>query len=127
VELIVVNQFFHPDSAATSQLLTDLALDFVRQENRVTAICGTSGYGAVDSLESLPMTVYRGRPLPFSRAPLMRIASYATFLADAAVRILCVPAPDVILTLTTPPLLGLVGTLAKRLRGSRHFIWEMDL
>jgi putative colanic acid biosynthesis glycosyltransferase WcaI len=57
----------------------------------------------------------------------MRIASYATFLSGAAVRSLRGPAPDVILTLTTPPLLGLVGMLAKRLRGARHFIWEMDL
>jgi glycosyltransferase involved in cell wall biosynthesis len=57
----------------------------------------------------------------------MRIASYATFLASAALRTLRIPAPDIILTLTTPPLLGLVGMLAKRFRGSRHFIWEMDL
>ena len=32
-----------------------------------------------------------------------------------------------VLTLTTPPLLSLTGTLAKLLRGSRHIIWEMDV
>jgi len=73
------------------------------------------------------VTILRSKPLPFGRAPLMRIASYATFLSSAAVRSLRGPTPDIILTLTTPPLLGLVGMLAKRLRGARHFIWEMDL
>jgi glycosyltransferase involved in cell wall biosynthesis len=32
-----------------------------------------------------------------------------------------------VLTLTTPPLVSIVGTLVKGLRGSRHFIWEMDV
>jgi colanic acid biosynthesis glycosyl transferase WcaI len=57
----------------------------------------------------------------------MRIASYATFIAGAMIRSLRGQPPEVILTLTTPPLIGLVGTLVKRFRGGRHFIWEMDL
>ena len=31
------------------------------------------------------------------------------------------------LTLTTPPLLPLLGTLLKTVRGTRHVIWEMDM
>ena len=30
-------------------------------------------------------------------------------------------------TLTTPPIIGLIGTLLKRLQGSRHIYWSMDL
>ena len=30
-------------------------------------------------------------------------------------------------TLTTPPLISLLGTLLKTVRGSQHFIWEMDV
>ena len=37
------------------------------------------------------------------------------------------PRFDVVVTLTTPPLIGLMGTLLKRLRGSRHVYWSMDL
>jgi glycosyltransferase involved in cell wall biosynthesis len=29
--------------------------------------------------------------------------------------------------MTTPPMLGVCGTILKSLRGSRHFIWEMDV
>ena len=32
-----------------------------------------------------------------------------------------------VVTLTTPPLLSLLGNAMKMLRGSRHFIWEMDM
>jgi colanic acid biosynthesis glycosyl transferase WcaI len=125
--ILLVNQFFHPDSAATSQLLTDLAYELARRGHDVTAICGSSGYGLTEATEPPPITIRRVRPLPFSRLPFMRVASYATFLCDAAIRSMCGRAPDITLTLTTPPLLGLIGSLTRRLRGARHFIWEMDL
>ena len=32
-----------------------------------------------------------------------------------------------IVTLTTPPIIGLIGTLLRRLKGSRHVYWSMDL
>jgi glycosyltransferase involved in cell wall biosynthesis len=32
-----------------------------------------------------------------------------------------------VVTLTTPPLIGLIGTMLQRLRGSRHVSWSMDL
>jgi glycosyltransferase involved in cell wall biosynthesis len=37
------------------------------------------------------------------------------------------PKPDLILTLTTPPALGVLGCLIKTITGARHFIWEMDV
>ncbi len=98
-----------------------------RHGHDVTAICGSGGYGLTDATERPPVTIRRGRPLPFSRLPFLRIASYATFLCGAAIRSICGRAPDVVLTLTTPPLLGLVGALTRHVRGARHFIWEMDV
>jgi colanic acid biosynthesis glycosyl transferase WcaI len=63
----------------------------------------------------------------FRRGKLGRVASYASFYLGAFFRMLTAPRPDLIVTLTTPPLLSLIGTIAKALRGSRHFIWEMDV
>ena len=31
------------------------------------------------------------------------------------------------MTLTTPPIIGLIGTLLKRIKGTRHVYWSMDL
>jgi colanic acid biosynthesis glycosyl transferase WcaI len=127
VRITLLNLFFYPDSAATSQLLTDLARQLAEQGHQVTAICGASGYAS--GFQSVPpsATILRTRALRFNRSPLMRVASYGTFLIGAVQKALRGPRPDVILTLTTPPLLPLVGTLVKYVRGARHFIWEMDL
>ena len=61
------------------------------------------------------------------RTRIARLASYLSFLLWASWNALTTPKPDVVVTLTTPPLLSLLGTLIKRLRGCKHFIWEMDL
>jgi glycosyltransferase involved in cell wall biosynthesis len=37
------------------------------------------------------------------------------------------PKPELVVTLTTPPLISLLGTFWKTLHGSKHFIWEMDV
>ena len=37
------------------------------------------------------------------------------------------PRPDLVITMTTPPLTSLLGAMLQKLRGSKHFIWEMDL
>src|SRR5262249_38818639 len=39
----------------------------------------------------------------------------------------CLPRFDAIVTLTTPPIIGLIGTLLRRLKGSQHVYWSMDL
>src|SRR5205807_214627 len=39
----------------------------------------------------------------------------------------CIPKPDLVISLTTPPLLSVLGLLLQKCRGVRHYIWEMDL
>jgi glycosyltransferase involved in cell wall biosynthesis len=53
--------------------------------------------------------------------------SYGSFFLNAALTGFRVPRPDLIITLTTPPLISLVGTVVKAFRRTRHFIWEMDV
>jgi glycosyltransferase involved in cell wall biosynthesis len=127
MQVLVINQFFWPDTAATSQLLTDVARGINPSVHPVTVLCGTSDYGAVDMDHPPRVTIARSGGLPFSRGKIGRLVSYASFFAGAAVRGILGPKPALVLTLTTPPLISLLGTLLKSLRGSRHFIWEMDL
>lgn len=127
MRILLINQFFHPDSAATSQLLTDLARELAHQGHQVSVICGSSQYATSSDSIVPAVSVHRIHPLRFGRSRWTRLTSYATFVAGAAVRSIHGPTPDVVLTLTTPPLLSVVGTLLKLLRGTRHIIWEMDL
>src|ERR1019366_5054393 len=127
MRILLLNQFFYPDSAATSQLLTDLARCLAAEGHSVRVICGRSSYAEPDSLNPPDVDIGRPPDLPFGRGPLARVFSYASFLAGAGCRGLLGPRPDLILTLTTPPALGVIGSLLKSAFRSRHFIWEMDL
>ncbi len=125
MRILLINQFFWPDSAATSQLLTDLAEGMGGHD--VHVICADGGYALASAGTAPPVTVHRVKALRFRHGVLGRILSYLSFYLGAAWLGLTLPRPDLVVTLTTPPLVSLLGTLLKRVRGSRHFIWEMDV
>ena len=127
MQLLFINQFFWPDTAATGQLLTDVARAIDPESHAVTVLCGKSVYGAVDSISPPPAKIVQCADIAFSRGKFGRVVSYASFLLAATAQGIRGPKPAVVLTLTTPPLISLVGTLLKSLRGARHFIWEMDV
>ena len=129
MKILLLNQFFWPDSAATSQLLTDLARGLAGRGHQVYAVCAGAGAGyALKDFDDPPSAViYRVASVPFWRGRIGRVLSYISYYLTCAVRGLTAPRPDVVVTLTTPPLLPLIGTLIKWLRGSKHFLWEMDL
>ena len=61
------------------------------------------------------------------RSTLTRMADYLSFYARAVVKAMRLPRFDTVVTLTTPPIIGLVGTLLRRLKGTPHVYWSMDL
>jgi len=131
--ILLLNQFFPPDPAPTGALLADLARALAAQDESVTVVCDAGGYAHAPETcppDAVPldgrMQVLRLRGLRFSHGPAARMMSWCAFLAGALWRGLRVPVPDAVVTLTTPPLLSLVGTVLGR-RGARHIIWEMDL
>jgi colanic acid biosynthesis glycosyl transferase WcaI len=129
MKIVLINQFFWPDTAATSQLLTDLANCLSASGHEVTVICSDKGgYAAAgDSGNAPSVTIRRARSFRFARGRAGRLLSYLSFYWRAGFIGIGLPRQDVVVTLTTPPLLSLLGTLIKMLRGSRHFTWEMDL
>ncbi|MDQ2777579.1 MAG: glycosyltransferase family 4 protein [Acidobacteriota bacterium] len=128
MRIVLINQFFWPDSAATSQLLTDLARELSQRGHEVYAICADGGgYALRDSDNPPDVQIHRVKAIPFVRGPVGRILSYGSFFAASAIQGLRLPQPDLVITLTTPPLISLVGTLLKTVRGAKHFIWEMDV
>jgi colanic acid biosynthesis glycosyl transferase WcaI len=131
MRILLINQFFAPDPAPTGQLLSDVALNLAKEGHEVIVLCSAGSYARAstecDEFQARGVSVQRVRAAAFGHGSLSRIASYASFYAGALRRTMFGPPPDAVLTLTTPPLLPLVGTLTKRFRGSSHFIWEMDV
>ena len=127
MRILLLNQFFWPDSAATSQLLTDVARELADRGHEVHVICAEPGYALEDTSEKPRVELHRVKSMRFVRGPAARLASYGSFYLASLWKIMRVRRPDVVVTLTTPPLLPLLGAVAKAFRGSQHFIWEMDM
>ncbi len=128
MKMLFINQFFWPDSSATSQQLTDLVVALAERGVAVSVLCGESGgYAAAAGSQQPKASVHRVRALPFTRGRIGRVVSYLSFYATAFAKGLLLPKADIVISMTTPPLISLLGGAIKLLRGSRHFIWEQDL
>lgn len=130
MHFLLLNQFFAPDQAPTGQLLADVARALVAEGHSVRVVCSRVTYEPVDPVGQHCLEqadIRRVGGLSFGRNRASRVASYAAFFLGALRYSVFGRRPDVILTLTTPPLLSLTGTLATLLRGARHVIWEMDV
>ena len=125
--VLLLNQFFWPDTSATSQLLTDLARGLAARGHTVYVVCADGRYALTADDAPPPVSIHRVRALAFARGKLGRVLSYLSFYVAATMRGLTLRRPDLVVTLTTPPLLSLLGSAIKLVRGSRHVIWEMDV
>jgi len=114
--ILVLNQYYRPGLEATANLLAELCEALVRDYD-VTVVTGR-----VKEQEELPteewlagVHVLRARSTTFDRAKLhLRAVNYATYLADTLLRSLTFEPPDVVLTLTDPPMIGDVGLVVAR-------------
>ena len=128
MHVLLLNQFFWPDSATTGCLLEDVARELVSRGCTVSVVCGSGTYVATDRLEACPpVQIYRMPRIPYSRHPVGRVLSWVTFLIWATVRSLLLPRTDLAIALTSPPGLSAAGWLLKKLRGTRFWSWEMDV
>jgi putative colanic acid biosynthesis glycosyltransferase WcaI len=128
MRILIANQFFWPDVAPTGQYLGDLARRLVSEGHEVTVICSGGSYTEAgrDDGEPPPVRIIRIPGFSYRRGALARLVSYSTFLAGAVWHEFRVQRPDILISMSTPPLLGVAGSLMK-IRDVRHYIWEMDL
>jgi glycosyltransferase involved in cell wall biosynthesis len=132
--LLFVNQHYYPDVASTGQHLTDLCEHLQSEAYAVRVICGRGKYLAGRMQAPLhevhnSVRITRIRTTSFGRGThLGRLIDYATFYVQVLWTLLARTTRfDGVVFLTTPPLLSVIGWIAKRLRGQRYGIWSMDL
>ena len=132
MRVIILNQFFYPDHSATSQLMTELAESLVERGVSVTALAGRGRYNGGERLP--PREVYRGVRVErawatsFGKGNLLkRLADYSTFYLGATWKLLRLPRHDLVMALTTPPLIALVALVVGRLRGMRVVALVQDV
>jgi len=131
--LLLVNQHYYPDVASTGQHLTDLAEHLASEGFHVEVLTGRGKYVA-GKMEAPAQEVRNGvhirrlRTTSFGRVRhLGRIVDYLSFYVRVLLALLFGAQRDGVLFLTTPPLLGFLGAIARLVRGQRYGVWSMDL
>ena len=133
MNLLLVNQYYPPDTAPTGQYLHRLAVALVQRGHTVRVVCSRRAYNGKDIFAATGnmdgVQVQRIRACGFGRASGWgKILDYASFCGSLAARLLSPRSrPDLILALTTPPHLGLLAGLAARCKGIPHAHWIMDI
>ncbi|MEP6820680.1 MAG: glycosyltransferase family 4 protein, partial [bacterium] len=133
VNILLLNQCFYPDVMATAQQLNDLAVGLVKEGHSVTVIASDRGYD--DPTQRFPrretwngVKIIRISSLTLGKQKRWhRAANFASFLANCSLRLFRSPRFDVVVALTSPPLISFLGALFVRLKGGKFFFWVMDL
>ncbi|HET6369625.1 MAG TPA: glycosyltransferase family 4 protein, partial [Nitrospiria bacterium] len=121
------NRSFHPEVAATGQLLTELCEDLVSRHGfRVSVVAGvplgesgfkppTSGGLFFHRERHRGVDVLRARGTRFSKKSILgRICNYLTYFLSACITGLRLERPDVVVAFTDPPIIGLAAYLTSR-------------
>ncbi len=112
--------------------MTALAEDLAAQGVEVTALAARGGYnggGAFPARETYRgVRIERAWATSFGKRHVLgRLSDYATFYIGACWRLLTMPRQEIVMALTTPPLIGLVAMLAAMFRGARFVALLEDL
>jgi glycosyltransferase involved in cell wall biosynthesis len=133
LKILLLNQVFYPDVVATAQQLTDLAVDLAARGHEVTVVAGDHGYD--DPSRAFPASeTYKGVRIlrvPYSafgkKSRFSRALDFGTFLAALIFRLLVLPRQDVVVALTSPPLIAWIAAWFCRLKGGKLVYWVMDM
>ena len=133
MRVLLINQTFYPDVAATAQHGHDLARYLVAHGHQVSVIASRSIYGSAGT--ALPahecvdgIEIHRvGRSIYGKAGLLGRALDFAQFYFLTAIKAMQIDRHDVSVCFTTPPFISLLGLALRGLRGTKLVYWVMDL
>lgn len=131
--VLLLNQTFYPDKAATSQHATDLALELVKSGFSVDVISDSRSY---DNREVMYPRFENYRGIHIHRigstalgkkTHFHRGVDYLSFNLAFVLKMLTLPRYDYVIGLTTPPWISFFGALFCKLKGGDFIHWAMDV
>jgi len=133
MNILLLNQAFYPDVVSTAQHAADLASGLMQAGHKVTVVCNSRGYD--DPNLRFPkqetwnrVKIVRVRSSGFGKSSKWRrAADFGTFMASCAYRLWSLPPFDVIVAMTSPPLISYIASLAVPGMARRLLFWSMDL
>lgn len=133
MRITLINQAFYPDVASSGQHLSDLALRLAERGHEVTVITNRRAYD--DPAKQFAeretwhgIRIFRLFVSGFGkRSRWRRAADFATFMASCCWRLCRLPRQELVLAMTSPPLISFVAAWYTRIRGGKFCYWIMDL
>ncbi|MGH9443117.1 MAG: glycosyltransferase family 4 protein [Thermoanaerobaculia bacterium] len=133
MKALFLNQAYFPDVVSTAQHAADLAEAMAARGDEVRVIASRRGY-ADPGLRFPSTSLERGvlvsrvwEPALEKRGFWRRVVRSLAFFAGAGFRALAGPRPDVLVVMTSPPLLPVLGRAVAALRRRPYVVWLMDL
>jgi len=132
MRITILNQFYLPGLAPTGHLAASLADHRAVLGDHVTVLTSRGGYVSSETLsepgrKGNPRVLHLWTPRLGKATRIKRIVDYGAFFVQAAFRMLILPPQDLVVSLTTPPFIGLAAVLHKLLhRGTKVILWNMD-
>lgn len=133
MRILLLNQAFYPDVVSTAQHLSDLATALAERGHEVTVVAGRRAYDEPEKLFPSGET-WRGvriRRIYSTRfgksAKWRRAADFASFIFFCCARLLFLRRHDVVVALTTPPLISFIGAWRAKLWRAKFCYWVMDM
>ncbi len=128
MKVLFLNRVYPPADGATGKLLAELAQELFQRGWEVTVVTSRTSADLPRSEMVAGVQVERVNTLRFTRASHWRRAlSYLTVYPALLGRALRLPRADVVVTMTDPPLLVLLGPIVKCTKASRLVHWAQDL
>jgi putative colanic acid biosynthesis glycosyltransferase WcaI len=134
MKILLLNHYFPPDTSATARMAAVVA-GALSTHHDVTLLCGRPSY---DSPQRLPwrlwqteragrLRIIRVGSTDCARYQMKwRVVNYLTYAALAGLRAFFTPC-DVVLSMTDPPFLGILGAFVARVRGKPYVYNIRDL
>jgi glycosyltransferase involved in cell wall biosynthesis len=133
MRVLILNQAFYPDVVSSAQHAADFACALTEAGHEVRVICSRRAYDEASTVFPRRqlwkgIRIKRVGSTTFGKGARWRRAiDFATFNAACTLGLLFSRRADVIVALTSPPLLAFVAALAVPLKAKRLVFWSMDL
>lgn len=133
MKVLLLNQCFYPDVVSTAQHLTDLATALSSRGHDVTVVASDRGYD--DPAQRFPrrehwndIEIIRIRSLSLGKSSRWRrVFNFGSFMLLCSLRLVALGRFDVVIALTSPPLISFLAALFTKLKGGKFCFWVMDL
>jgi putative colanic acid biosynthesis glycosyltransferase WcaI len=133
VKILFLNQAFYPDVASTAQHLGDLATALSDRGHEVTVVCSRRAYDnpaeRYARRESWRgVQIRRVSSFGFGKTARWRRAlDFGSYFFNCLVHLAALPRYDLVVAMTSPPLISWLGAVFSRLKANYFAFWVMDL